>query len=167
MLFGWYRVFWQDKKFFISYSGRNRGIAAVCFILLLAVFIFFSGSAAVLFNPISLFFFGLVEIFLFVMFSLVDTFVFDFANKRISHAFGFLALVRRRSIKFSEIRSMDVRQVVKERFIDALQTEDRRKNRKAYQLNFTTKNGVNYQVGYFDETKFRTLLRVAEDVKKV
>lgn len=165
MQFGWYRVFWQDKNFYITYSGRNRGIAAVCFVLLLAIFIFFSGSA-VLFNPISLFFFGVVEIFLFVMFSLVDTFVFDFRTKKISHSFGFLVLVRKRSIKFSEIRSIDVRQVVKERFIDALQTEDRRRNRKAYQLNFTTKNGVNYQVGYFDETKFRALLRVSEDVRK-
>ena len=166
MLFGWYRVFWQDKKFYISYSARNRAVAAVCFVLLLAVFILFSGSATVLFSPISLFFFGLVELFLLVMFTLVDTFVFDFANKKISHSFGFLALVRRRSIKFSDIRTMDVRQVVKERFIDALQSEDLRKKRKAYQLNFTTKGGVNYQVGYFDETKFRTLIRVAEDVKK-
>lgn len=166
MQFGWYRVFWQDKNFFITYSGRNRGIAAVCFVLLMAIFIFFSGSAGVLFNPISLFFFGVVEIFLFVMFSLVDTFVFDFRNKSVSHAFGFLVLVRRRAIKFSEIRRIDVTQVVKERFIDALQTEDRRKNRRAFQLNFTTRNGVNYQVGYFDETKYRALLRVAEDVRK-
>jgi hypothetical protein len=165
MLSGWYKFFWQDKNFHITYSSRNRAIAAVCFLLLLAIFLFFQGSSGFLFHPVSLFFFGLVEIFLAVLFTLSDSFTFDFRNKRVGHAFGFLGLVRRRAIKFSDIRQIDVQQAVKESFLDALQPESRRKLKKYYQLNFTTRSGVHYQVGIFDETGFRTLVRVAEDVR--
>jgi hypothetical protein len=165
---GWFRFFWQDKDFYIAYGARNRVIAAVCFFLLIAIYALFQapyGASGFLSHPASIFFLGLVEIFLIVLMTLVDTYVFDFKNRKVLHAFGFLGIVRKRSVKFSDIRQIDVQKVMKESFVDALQTESMRKLKKNYQLNFTTRSGVHYQVGVFDETAFRTLVRVAEDVR--
>lgn len=171
MLSGWYNFFWREKNFHIHYSSRNRAVAAVCFFLLLFLFVFFQmpgtsgGTAGFLLHPVSLFFFGVVEIFLAVLFTLTDTFIFEFGGRKVRHYFGFMGLVRKRAIPFADIQKIEVQQVVKESFLDALQPEARRKTRKYYQLNFTTRSGVHYQIGVFDDRAFRTLIRISEDVR--